>query len=116
MFIHLIHLNESLSNVSHNVPRLVPKDITSYYQDGYLWSRLNGTNGYSLFEDIFVGDYIKMSRPISAYEQTQKYQSTGSQYVTIAGINTLLGNSDASVSTVGYNHLVMVPGQGFGGT
>ena len=106
-------LNESLGNVSHNVPRLVPKDITSYYNDGSLWDRLNGTNGYSLFEDIFVGDYIQMSRPISAYEQTQTYQKTGSQYVTIAGINTLLGNGDTAVN---YNHLVMVPGQGFGGT
>ena len=106
-------LNESLSNVSHNVPRLVPKDITSYYQDGSLWDRLNGTNGYSLFEDIFVGDYIQMSRPISAYNQDQENQTTGSQYVTIAGINTLLGNGDTAVN---YNHLVMVPGQGFSGT
>lgn len=106
-------LNESLGNVSHNIPRLVPKDITSYYNDGSLWDRLNGTNGYSLFEDIFVGDYIQMNRPISAYEQTQTYQTTGSQYVTIAGINTLLGNSGTSVN---YNHFVMVPGQGFDGT
>ena len=105
-------LNQGLTNISHNIPRLVPKDITSYYQDGSLWDRLNGTNGYSFLEDIFVGDYIKMSRPISAYDQTQTYQTTGSQYVTIAGINTLLGNGDISIN---FNHLVMVPGQGFSG-
>lgn len=102
------------SNIYHNIPRLIPKDITSYYIDGTLWDRLNGTNGFELFEDIFVGDYIKMSRPISAYNQDQTQQLTGSQYVTIAGIDTLWGNGD-NIS-MAYHHLVMVPGQGFGGT
>ena len=36
------------------------KDITSYYSDGSLWKRINGTDGYSLFEDLYVGDYIKV--------------------------------------------------------
>ena len=97
---------------SHNIPRLVPKDITSYVTDGTLWKRLAGTDGYSLHEDIYVGDYIKMSRAITvsgSYEST-----TGSQYVTIAGISTLKGNGDNI--TIDYEHLVMVPGQGFGGT
>ena len=102
------------SNIYHNIPRLIPKDITSYYIDGTLWNRLNGTNGFELFEDIFVGDYIKMSRPISAYNQNQSLQLTGSQYVTIAGIDTLWGNGD-NIS-MAYHHLVMVPGMGFGGT
>lgn len=102
------------SNINHNIPRLVPKDITSYYTDGTLWDRLEGTNGFSLFEDIFVGDYIKMSRPISAYNQDQTYQETGSQYVTIAGIDTLWGNGDSI--TIEYHHLVMIPGMGFDGT
>ena len=34
------------------------KDITSYYTDGSLWDRINGTNGYELFEDLFLGDYF----------------------------------------------------------
>lgn len=100
--------------LSHNIPRLVPKDITSYITDGTFWKRLNGTDGYALFEDIYVGDYIKMSRPISAYERTGVYQVTGSQYVTIAGLDTMWGNGDSAV--VDYHHAVMVPGQGFGGT
>ena len=100
-------------NINHNIPRLIPKDITSYYTDGTLWDRLEGTNGFSLFEDIFVGDYIKMSRPISAYNQDQTYQETGSQYVTIAGIDTLWGNGDTI--SMDYHHFVMVPGQGFDG-
>lgn len=96
---------------NHNIPRKTPKDITSYITDGSLWKRLNGTDGYALFDDIYVGDYIRMSRPITVQDS---YDGTvGSQYVTIAGINTLQGNGD-NIS-MNYNHLVMVPGQGFGG-
>ena len=98
-----------------NIPRIIPKDITSYVTDGTLWQRLNGTNGFKLFEDLRVGDYIQMSRPISAYEQTGQYQTTGSQYVTIAGIDTLMHKGDQG-SGIDYHHLVMVPGQDFGGT
>ena len=34
------------------------KDITAYLTDGSLWKRINGSNGYSLFEDLYVGDYL----------------------------------------------------------
>lgn len=101
--------------VSHNIPRLVPKDITAYITDGTFWKRLAGTNGFALFEDIYVGDYFKMSRTISAYERTGQYQTTGSQYVTIAGLDTMMNNGDQG-SGVTYHHAVMVAGQGFGGT
>ena len=100
--------------LSHNIPRLTPKNITSYVTDGTLWKRLNGTNGYALFEDIYVGDYFEMSRAISAYEKTGTYQTTGSKFVTIAGIDTMWGNGDSDV--ISKHHLVMVPGQGFDGT
>ena len=96
----------------HNIPRLVPKDITAYITDGTFWKRLAGTDGYALFEDIYVGDYFKMSRAISAYERTGQYQTTGSQYVTIAGLDTMMNNGDQ----VNYHHAVMVAGQGFDGT
>lgn len=98
----------------HNVPRIVPKNITSYVTDGTLWKRLNGTDGYALFEDIYVGDYIEMSRAISAKEQTGQYQATGSKYVTIAAIDWYMQGGDNAAIT--YHHLVMVPGQGYGGT
>ena len=101
--------------ISHNIPRVTPKDITSYYNDGSLWNRIAGTGGYSLFEDIYSGDYFKMSRPISAYERTGQYQTTGSQYVTIAGLDTMMNNGDQE-NGVDYYHAVMVAGQGFGGT
>ena len=100
--------------IAHNIPRVTPKDITSYYNDGSLWNRIAGTGGYSLFEDIYPGDYIKMSRPISAYERTGQYQVTGSQYVTIAGLDTMMNNGDQE--SVNYHHAVMVAEQGFGAT
>lgn len=99
----------------HNIPRLVPKDITAYITDGTFWKRLAGTDGYALFEDIYVGDYIHMSRPISAYERTGQYQTTGSQYVTIAGLDTMMNNGSKE-NHVNYHHAVMVAGPGFGGT
>lgn len=98
---------------SHNIPRLVPNDITSYYTDSTLYDRIAGTNGFSLQENIFPGDYFKMSRPMTvkgSYGGTQ-----GSQYVTIAGFDTLMNNGDQGAG-INYHHAVMVPGQGFGGT
>lgn len=106
-------INE-LNSKSHNIPRIVPKDITSYYNDGSLWKRLEGTGGYSLFEDLFIGDYLKMSRPISAPNPVAEYQLTGSQYVTIASLGGLAGNGDNTSASDKW--AVMVPGMGFGGT
>lgn len=106
-------INE-LNSKSHNIPRIVPKDITSYYNDGSLWKRLEGTGGYSLFEDLFVGDYLKMQRPISAPNPVVEHQLTGSQYVTIASLGGLAGNGDNSSASDKW--AVMVPGMGFGGT
>ena len=105
----------NLETTSHNIPRLIPKNITSYITDGTLWKRLAGTDGYALFEDIYVGDYFKMSRAISAYERTGQHQTTGSQYVTIAGLDTMMKNGTIG-NSVNYHHAVMVAGQGFGGT
>ena len=106
---------DAIHVISHNIPRVTPKDITAYITDGSFWKRLAGTNGYALFEDIYVGDYFKMSRAILAYERTGQYQTTGSQYVTIAGLDTMMNNGDQG-SGVNYHHAVMVAGQGFGGT
>ena len=105
----------NLETMSHNIPRLVPKDITAYITDGTFWERLNGTNGYALFEDIYVGDYIHMSRAISAYEKTGTYHTTGSDYVTIADIDGAMGRGDQG-NGINYHHLIMIPGKGFGGT
>ena len=103
----------ALPKMSHNIPRLVPKDITSYYEDGTLWKRLEGTGGYSLYQDIYVGDYFKMSRVISANNPDSSLQLTGTDWVTIASIGGLAYNGDNI--KFAQNHLVMVPGKGFMG-
>ena len=100
--------------ISHNIPREKPKDLTAYITDGTFRKRLAGTHGYALFEDIYVGDYFKMSRAISAYERTGQYQITGSQYVTIAGLDTMMNNGEGN--SVDYHHAVIVAGQEFGVT
>lgn len=106
-------INELNSKSYHNIPRIVPKDITPYYNDGSLWKRLEGSGGYSFFEDLFVGDYLKMSRPISAPNPVADYQLTGSQYVTITSLGGLAGNGDNIPASDKW--AVMVPGVGFGG-
>ena len=107
-------VNELNSKSNHNIPRLVPKDITSYYNDGSLWKRIDGTGGYSLYQDIYVGDYFQMSRVISAKNPDTTQQLNGTDWVTIASIGGLAHNGDNIDLTP--NHLVMVPGKGFGGT
>lgn len=104
---------------SHNIPRYVlengspilGKDISAYVTDGSLWKRLTGTDGYSLLEDIYCGDRIHMSRAITCPDSYQGV--VGSDWVTIAGIDTLMGNGDSDV--VNYHHLIMVPGNGENG-
>lgn len=103
---------KNIANFSHNIPRIVQKDITSYITDGTFYKRLNGTDGFDLFEDIYVGDYIKMSRAITCPDSTNG--TVGSQYVTIAGLDTMMYNGEDG-KYVNYHHAVMVPGQGFEG-
>lgn len=90
------------------------KDITCYVTDGTLFDRLHGRNGFRPYEDIFVEDFWKMSRPISAKNPDPNYQMTGSQYVTIAGIDSTRYNGDNT--SLDFPQLVMVAGQGKGGT
>ena len=103
---------KNTANFSHNIPRNVPKDITSYITDGTFYKRLNGTDGFELFEDIYVGDYIKMSRDITCPDSAGG--TVGSQYVTIAGLDTMMNNGEDG-EYVNYHHAVMVPGKGFEG-
>jgi len=99
---------------SHNVPRFYAstvgegKDITEYFNDGSLYSRLNGTDGYQLFEDIYVGDFFDMGRTVTITDSTNG--AIGSRWVTVAGIDTLAGNGDTV--DMWYHHLVLVPGKG----
>ena len=95
----------------YNIPRVTPKDITPYWTDGTLWSRIAGSSGFKPYDDIHVGDYIDMGRTVTCPDS---YDSTvGSQYVTVASCGGFYGNGDSGIT---YPHIIMVPGKGFGGT
>ena len=55
-FISSATLYNNIADFHNAIPR--GKDITSYFTDGSLWNRINGAGGYSLFEDLYVGDYM----------------------------------------------------------
>lgn len=67
------------------------KNITSYFTDGSLWNRINGTGGYTLFEDLFLGDYITIGNNSYAIVDFDYYIRCGS-------------GDDVNV-----HHLVMMP-------
>lgn len=94
--------------LSHGIMRRSPKDISAYYNDGSLWKRLNGTDGYTLFEDIYAGDYFQMSRAITCPNSTDG--TSGTSWVTIAEIDGLMYQGNLQWMTA--HHLVMVPGKG----
>ena len=95
----------------YNIPRVTPKDITSYWTDGTLWNRIAGSSGFKPYEDIHVGDYIDMGRTVTCPDS---YNGTvGSQHVTVASCGGFYGNGDSGIT---YPHIIMVPGKGFGGT
>ena len=84
----------SLSNAPSHNAFYVDKNITSWYQDGSLWDRINGTNGYDEFEGIFPGCTFNMSRAITAPSAGGATSSDASRdpKIAILGCNSLLKN------------------------
>lgn len=82
------------------------KDITSYFNDGTLYQRIAGTNGFEPFEDLFVGDYFKMPRKIKAPSSYDE----GTDIVKIAGFNLHWNN----YGTFRKNHVTLIPATHFG--
>ena len=75
------------------------KDISSYWNDGTIHSRIQGTNGYALFEDLFVGDYFTTgSATING--------TTKTWYWVIAGFDLRLGVGAENVTS---HHAVLLP-------
>ena len=109
----------SLDNVAsvlkgsmNGMPRC--KDITSYFTDGTLWNRINGTGYDHPYYDLQPGDYFDMGRTVTAPNiDSGSSGATGSRYVTIADLGGMSGNGDNATPPA--YHLVMVPGQGLGG-
>ncbi len=74
------------------------KDITSYYSDGSLWKRINGTDGYSLFEDLYVGDYIRVDG-VHTNVNGKTWRIAGFDVYYMSGYPTAMTN----------HHVVIVP-------
>ncbi len=75
------------------------KDITSYWTDGSLWDRIQGTNGRKLFEDLYVGDWFSTG--------THSINGTSAnQCFMIGGFDLRLGVGATNVSK---HHIVPVP-------
>lgn len=66
------------------------KNITAYLTDGSLWKRIKGTNGFKLFEDLFVGDYLT---------------AEGQEYL-IVDFDYYIRTGDVDITE---HHLVMMP-------
>jgi hypothetical protein len=82
-------VDETVVAFHNSVPR--GKDITSYLTDGSLWDRIKGTNGYDLFEDLYLGDYI----------------TAGGQDYMIVDFDYYIRTGDSHDLNV--HHLVMMP-------
>lgn len=110
----------------HSIPRLVPKDITSYFTDGTFYKRLHGTNGFTLQEDLYVGDYFKAQNNHKiVVPSSYKTQSgdTGTEWFTISDFdgNYNVGTDGNMLTQLNpqlpdQHHAGIVPGKGLDGS
>lgn len=83
-------------------------DISEYVTDGSLYKRINGTDGYELFEDLYVGDYFDIELPVLSL-------STAKQTVRcmIADFDYYRRKGDSETT---FHHVVIVPKNSFANT
>ena len=101
----------SLNTPSSNNSFYVNRNITSWYQDGSLWDRINGKNGYVTMEGIYPGCWFYMNNAINSKEVGNT--STGGRMVLIIGCNSLYNQGEDSLR-VTYDHIVCCPYNHFG--
>ena len=107
-------LIESNSVYSHN-SFFVENDITSYYQDGSLWDRITGTNGYLPMEGIYPGCYFDISRNIVAPRIENYTTGIGSKRILVLGCNFKMRTGISSEENyINYKHIVCCPYSAFG--
>lgn len=59
-----VSLTSQLTELNNNCnSSYAGKDITKYIQDGSIFQRMQGTDGYLPFDDIYPGDYIRIIDP-----------------------------------------------------
>ena len=100
----------TLSNASSHNAFYMYRDITGWYQDGSLWDRIAGTNGYDEMEGIFPGCTFNMSRKIKAPGATDH----DSLELIVMDLNYFWGMRLEDASYLTYNHIVVLPKNAFG--
>lgn len=89
------------------------KDITEYYEDGSLYARISGSAPYTLFEDLFIGDYIRATKQ----GVTQIYVIVDFDYFYQTGANPVCNSHHAvfmplyNLDLTGYVGSVLVSGE-----
>ena len=114
-----------MGNASSHNAFYIQRDITEWYQDGSLWDRIAGTNGYDEFEGIFPGSYFDMSRYIKASAIGGGSSTQGGRRILIIGCNNLYNTGHKSSSDIldiehglvfklDFSHIVCTPIAHFG--
>ncbi|MBQ6518301.1 MAG: hypothetical protein IJI14_06250 [Anaerolineaceae bacterium] len=94
-------LNNNIADFHNANPR--EKDITAYLTDGSLWDRIKGANGKSLFEDLFIGDYLTVGGRTYIIVDFDYYIRCGSVDITDHHLVMMpIGNMDIPAGTVLY--------------
>ena len=102
----LLSINEQATAGFHNsIYR--GKSIQSYYDDGSLYKRINGTDGYELFEDLFIGDYFDITMPATSLSSAQTVRCL------LAHFDYYLRSGDTETT---FHHAVIVPFNSFANT
>ena len=79
------------------------KNITSYLTDTTLWKRITGTGGYTLFQDLYLGDYITVGSNRYAIVDFDYYLRCGDSDITQHHIVMMpVGNMNIPAGTVLY--------------
>ena len=107
-------LNNNLEFISYNPVDshngyYISKDITSFYEDGTLWDRIAGKNGFTGMEGIYPGCYFDMSRGIRANVPENPYLPNGVKRIVVLGCNSKWFKSGNNQDTLNFNHIVCTP-------
>jgi len=94
-------LNSATAGFHNSIYR--GKDITAYLTDGSIWARISGSSPHSLFEDLFVGDYITTGGHSYAICDFDYYIRCGSVDITAHHLIMMpTGNMDIPAGTALY--------------
>lgn len=78
-------LQKFISNAASHNSLLQRNDITEYFEDGTLYKRVNGTDGFEPYEGIYPGCYFDCKKTITAPGSS----TTGTSIILVDGLHML---------------------------